>query len=101
MRSDDNDSDNDERKAKIIQLVRTMRELPVPPKPDPAAPLPAEVLAEATARGLTDVLVLGYTPEGRLYTVGSGGVLRTDALWMVESARMFIMTGGDDDCDAE
>lgn len=94
-------SDDDiERKAQIIQLGRTIKEPPMPPKPDPSAPLPAEVLAEATARGLTDVLVIGYTPEGRLYTVGSGGVLRTDALWMVESARMFIMTGGDDD-DAE
>lgn len=100
MGSDGNDN-NDERKAQIIQLGRTMKEPPMPPKPDPAAPLPAEVLAEATARGLTDVLVLGYTPEGRLYTIGSGGVLRADALWMVESARMFILTGGDDDGDAE
>lgn len=58
---------------------------------------PDGVLLETMERGLTDVLVLGYTPEGRLCTRASAGVTRREALWLVESARMFILTGGEDD----
>lgn len=46
-----------------------------------------DVLMEAVERGLTSVIVLGYTPEGTLYVRSSPEVTRKDALWIVEQAK--------------
>ena len=57
---------------------------------------PEMALADATARGLTDVLILGYTPEGALFIRSSGDVTRKEALWLLECARTHVMTGEDE-----
>lgn len=50
-----------------------------------------DALADATARGLTSVLIFGHTPEGTLFIRSSADVSRKDALWLIESARPAIM----------
>lgn len=66
--------------------------------PDPAdEPTPATVLQLSAERGLSAVLVLGYTPEGTMWVSSSGGVTRQEALWLVENAKTQIMYGDDDE----
>lgn len=68
------------------------------PEPDAdEEPTPPTVLRESDERGLTSVLVLGYTPEGTMWVSGSGGMTRLDALWLVENAKTQIMHGDDDE----
>ena len=50
-----------------------------------------DALAEATERGLTSVLIFGYTPERTLFIRSSADVSRKDALWLIERARPAIM----------
>lgn len=49
------------------------------------------VLAGARAAGLTDVVVLGYTPEGDLYAGGSHGAADTN--WLIDQAKKWIIDG--------
>ena len=56
---------------------------------------PEQALREAIERGLDDVLILGTTPEGLLFMRSSGDVTRQDALWMIEVAKMRVMTEDD------
>lgn len=49
---------------------------------------PTDALRQALDRGLTAVLILGYTPEGALYVRSSGEVTRREALWMLELGRL-------------
>lgn len=51
----------------------------------------SDVVAEAAESGLTSVLVLGYTEDGRLFVRSSSNVTRKDALWMVENVRQDIL----------
>lgn len=66
------------------------------PSPD-AMTTPDLALIEARERGLSSVLILGYTPEGALYIRSSGDVTRREALWMIETARMQVLFGDDDE----
>lgn len=47
----------------------------------------AGALVEAMERGLTNVLILGDTPEGTIFVRSSSNVTRKDALWLLEMAR--------------
>lgn len=51
------------------------------------------VLETAGERGLSTVVVLGYTPDGKLYVSSSGDVTRRDALWIIEMAKMAAILG--------
>ena len=51
------------------------------------------VLETAGERGLSTVVVLGYTPDGKLYVSSSGDVTRRDALWIIEMAKMEAILG--------
>lgn len=55
------------------------------------------VLETAGERGLSTVMVLGYTPDGKLYVSSSGDVSRRDALWMIEMAKVIAILGEDDE----
>ena len=55
---------------------------------------PDLALREALERGLTSVLILGYTPENTLYVRSSGDVTRKDALWLLEHGRMNALAIG-------
>lgn len=54
------------------------------------------VLETAGERGLSTVMVLGYTPDGKLYVSSSGDVSRRDALWMIEMAKVVAILGEDE-----
>lgn len=54
------------------------------------------VLETAAARGLSTVLVLGYTPDGKLYVSSSGDMTRKDALWITETAKLAVIVGEDE-----
>ena len=54
------------------------------------------VLETAGERGLSTVMVLGYTPDGKLYVSSSGDVSRRDALWMIEMAKVVAVLGEDE-----
>lgn len=64
------------------------------PEPD-VEPTPSTVLQLSEARGLTSVIVLGYTPEGTMWVSSSGDMTRQDALWLVENAKTQVMYGDD------
>ena len=66
------------------------------PSPDDMT-TPDLALIEARERGLSSVLILGYTPEGALYIRSSGDVTRQEALWMIETAKMQVLFGDDDE----
>lgn len=66
------------------------------PSPD-AMTTPDQALIEARERGLTTVLILGYTPEGTLYIRSSGDITRKEGLWIIENARMQVLFGDDDE----
>jgi hypothetical protein len=68
--------------AQVIRLVET---------PDTTD----GVLLDAIERGLTSVLIMGYTPEGTLYLRSSTDMTRKDALWMMECAKPHVL--GDDE----
>lgn len=55
------------------------------------------VLETAGERGLSTVLVLGYTPDGKLYVSSSGDMTRKDALWIIEMAKLVAVLGEDDE----
>ena len=49
---------------------------------------PEQALREAIERGLDSVLIIGDTPEGKMFIRSSGDVTRRDALWMLERAKI-------------
>lgn len=53
-----------------------------------------EALRDAAEAELTDVLVLGYSPDGQLYIRSSGDVAHKDALFMLEHGRMAVLKLG-------
>lgn len=66
------------------------------PSPDDMT-TPDLALIEARERGLSSVLILGYTPEGALYIRSSGDVTRREALWIIENAKTQVLFGEDDE----
>lgn len=51
----------------------------------------SRVLAGARAAKLTDVVVLGYHEDGRLYAASTEGP--GDALWTIESGKLWPLEG--------
>lgn len=49
------------------------------------------VLAGARSAILTDVVVLGYRPDGSLYSASSHGA--PDANWLIDQAKAWILAG--------
>lgn len=66
------------------------------PSPD-GMTTPDQALIEARERGLSTVLILGYTLEGTLYIRSSGDLTRKEGLWIIENARMQVLFGDDDE----
>jgi hypothetical protein len=58
--------------------------------PDRRGGTVSNALERAAARGLTDVLVIGYDEDGDLVYVSSA-MTSAEALWMVERARKRIL----------
>jgi len=56
-----------------------------------------EVLTAAADKGLESVLVLGEMSDGNMYVASSAKVLRKDALWLIEMAKVFAILGDDDE----
>jgi len=52
---------------------------------------PEVALTDAIGRGLSDVFILGYTPQGTLYIRSSADVTRKEALWLLENAKLAVM----------
>lgn len=51
----------------------------------------AAVLADAQASGLTDVVVVGYKPDGTMF-FGASMASGPEALWLLESAKHELMS---------
>lgn len=51
---------------------------------------PAQALAHAEAKGMTEVLIIGYDREGEFTTLSSR-MTRADALWLIECARLWAL----------
>ena len=60
-------------------------------------PSAGDVMLDGIERGLTTVFVVGYTPEGTMWVRSSGDVTRQEALWMIETAKMQVLFGDDDE----
>ena len=52
---------------------------------------PEMALTDAIGRGLSDVFILGYTPQGALYIRSSADVTRREALWLLENAKLTVL----------
>lgn len=65
--------------------------------PEHDGPTADDVMQGGIERGLTSVFVLGHTPEGTLWIRSSGDVTRQEALWMIETAKMQVLFGDDDE----
>lgn len=52
-----------------------------------------QALNQALSENLTDVIVIGYSPEGTL-TIRSSRMSRAEALWLAERARLWALEGG-------
>ncbi len=92
MVSDDDSNDNDNDKS--VVKFRLVRAPDLVPEADDE-PTPSTVLLQSEARGLSSVIVLGYTPEGTMWVSSSGSVTRQEALWLLESAKTQVMYGDD------
>lgn len=55
---------------------------------------PEVALRAALERGLSTVLIIGYTEQGTIYIRSSADVSRKDALWLAEQARMSALGVG-------
>ena len=49
------------------------------------------VLAGARSSALTEVVVIGYEPDGSIYAAGSHGA--ADANWLIDQAKAWILAG--------
>jgi hypothetical protein len=72
-------------------------EFPQPRSPEDAL---EEAVNMARNGDLQDVLVLCYDGDGHQVMIASGAVTRRDALWMLETAKVAVLSPDEDDENA-